>query len=155
MKPTGLSLNDYIDATDGIIDTIWELRLKEEEVYVWRDRTLPSTTGQTLDLEQTLRELSEHNVYGPDQAVWNEFFCTESLRSFIASGRKHKRMEIRFIGAPYGFEWHEIFLSSCPHSGCSSDRLLLFARRIESEMRSHLVEMAAQDDYDYVTYIDA
>ena len=155
MKPTGLSLNDYIDATDGIIDTIWELRLKEEEVYVWRDRTLPSTTGQTLDLEQTLRELSEHNVYGPDQAVWNEFFCMESLRSFIASGRKHKRMEIRFIGAPYGFEWHEIFLSSCPHSGCSSDRLLLFARRIESEMRSHLVEMAAQDDYDYVTYIDA
>ena len=155
MKPTGLSLNDYIDATDGIIDTIWELRLKEEEVYVWRDRTLPSTTGQTLDLEQTLRELSEHNVYGPDQAVWNEFFCMESLRSFIASGRKHKRMEIRFIGAPYGFEWHEIFLSSCPHSGCSSDRLLLFARSIESEMRSHLVEMAAQDDYDYVTYIDA
>ena len=120
MKPTGLSLNDYIDATDGIIDTIWELRLKEEEVYVWRDRTLPSTTGQTLDLEQTLRELSEHNVYGPDQAVWNEFFCMESLRSFIASGRKHKRMEIRFIGEPYGFEWHEIFLSSCPHSGCSS-----------------------------------
>ena len=155
MKPTGLSLNDYIDATDGIIDTIWELRLKEEEVYVWRDRTLPSTTGQTLDLEQTLRELSEHNVYGPDQAVWNEFFCMESLRSFIASGRKHIRMEIRFIGEPYGFEWHEIFLSSCPHSGCSSDRLLLFARSIESEMRSHLVEMAAQDDYDYVTYIDA
>ena len=37
MKSTGLSLNDYIDATDGIIDTIWELRLKEEEVYVWRD----------------------------------------------------------------------------------------------------------------------
>ena len=30
MKSTGLSLNDYIDATDGIIDTIWELRLKEE-----------------------------------------------------------------------------------------------------------------------------
>ena len=83
MKSTGLSLNDYIDATDGIIDTIWELRLKEEEVYVWRDRTLPSTTGQTLDLEQTLRELSEHNVYGPDQAIWNEFFCTESLRSFF------------------------------------------------------------------------
>ena len=155
MKSTGLSLNDYIDATDGIIDTIWELRLKEEEVYVWRDRTLPSTTGQTLDLEQTLRELSEHNVYGPDQAIWNEFFCTESLRSFFASGRKHKRIEIRFIGAPYGFEWHEIYLSTCPHSGCSSDRLLLFARRIESEMRSHLVEMAAQDDYDYVTYIDA
>lgn len=155
MKSTGLSLNDYIDATDGIIDTIWELRLKEEEVYVWRDRTLPSTTGQTLDLEQTLRELSEHNVYGPDQAIWNEFFCTESLRSFFASGRKHKRIEIRFIGAPYGFEWHEIYLSTCPHSGCSSDRLLLFARRIESEMRSHLVEMAAQNDYDYVTYIDA
>ncbi|MFR2693208.1 MAG: hypothetical protein ACLTBV_22375 [Enterocloster bolteae] len=30
-----------------------------------------------------------------------------------------------------------------------------YCRRIESEMRSHLVEMAAQDDYDYVTYIDA
>ena len=75
--------NDYIDATDGIIDTIWELRLKEEEVYVWRDRTLPSTTGQTLDLEQTLRELSEHNVYGPDQAIWNEFFCTDPCAAFL------------------------------------------------------------------------
>lgn len=100
MKSTGLSLNDYIDATDGIIDTIWELRLKEEEVYVWRT-VPPSTTGQTLDLEQTLRSCQEHNVYGPDQAIWNEFFCTESCAAFC-SGRKHKRIEIRFIERPMG-----------------------------------------------------
>ena len=48
MKSTGLSLNDYIDATGMVHHCVWELRLKEEEVYVWRDRTLPPPWGRPL-----------------------------------------------------------------------------------------------------------
>ena len=49
MKPTGLSLNDYIDATDGIIDTIWELRLNANSMRNnWRDeKALPSVYPET------------------------------------------------------------------------------------------------------------
>lgn len=155
MESSGLTLENYIEATEGIIDTVWEMNLKENKIHVWRDQTFPTTTGQILDLKNTLNELALNNIYHPDLPMWNEIFQLGFLNEFAENEERNKRLEIRFIGEPYGFEWHEVFLNGFRDTDGGGNRILMFARRIESQMRSRLVEVAVQEDYDYVTYIDA
>ena len=89
MKSTGLSLNDYIDATDGIIDTIWELRLKEEEGYVWREdvyKRQPHLPTCFENMAATLtRSLSPEGT--PNMSLTSlKFSMLEYIMSYSCSG---------------------------------------------------------------------
>lgn len=90
-------------------------------------------------------------MYGPDHVVWNEFFLAwNSVQLYC------KWLEAQTHGNP--LHWGSLgdlngmqrFLSSCPHL---DDRLLYLAcSGLSWEMEAvPSGEMAAQDDYDYVT----
>ena len=155
MNVSALTLRELMDGSRNFIDTVWEISLTEDSVFIVHDSMTPDLAETRRPYSELFHLYADTCVYPPDRARWDALLSWDALCGMAASGCREKKFEMRFRNGLFGFEWHEACLSLLTDSRGEPDRVLLLSRDANEVRRTKIVEAAVRTEYDYVVYIEA
>lgn len=150
MQQLELKGAELLDFFRMSMQRLWEIQLETGEVKIWYDATVPALEGKTFAYDSFYKEKMMPKIFPADRALFERQASLPALKEMAAGGKRQQSFDLRLLGEPFGFEWHETF-----YFPWGKSHIFLTSRIVTEYRKSQAVAAALHKEYDYIIYIEA
>lgn len=150
MQQLELDGTDLLNFFRTSMQRLWEIQLETGVIKIWYDATFPALEGKKLGYDAFCKEKMAPKIFPADRALFEKQASLPALKEIAAGEKQQQSFDLRLLGKPFGFEWHETFYFPSGES-----RIFLTSRIVTEYRRTQAVAAALHKEYDYIIYIEA